>query len=238
LVKTNKEASMSTFYTWAQIKTKVKQDLDLEDEVFVTDTELMDYCNEAIDEAEAEIHTLYEDYFLNKSAITLVQGTSDYALPSDIYAHKIRRIIYQNGATIYTIDRLKDWKKFEQKAVTDYYPGTNCYSYLILNAAAGTPKISLVPTAQESGAYVTMWYIRNATRMTADASICDIPEFINFIFQYIKVRVYQKEMNPNAQTAVAILQQQRELMQSTLGTMVPDADNTIEMDLSHYEESN
>jgi hypothetical protein len=227
---------MSVFPTWAEIKTKVQQDLDIEDEVFVTDAELMSYCNEAIDEAEAEIHSLYEDYFLNKATVTLVQGTSDYALPSDIYAHKIRRLIYQNGATIYTVDRMKDWKKFEEKAVTDYYPGTAYYSYLIINAAAGTPKISLVPTAQESGAYLTLWYIRNATRMTADASICDIPEFINFIYQYIKVRVYEKEMNPNAQGAIAILQQQRELMQSTLGTMVPDADNTIEMDISSYLE--
>lgn len=229
---------MSTFYTWAQIKEKVKQDIDLEDEVFVTDVELMSYCNEAIDEAEAEIHTLYEDYFLNKSTITLVQGTSDYALPSDIYAHKIRRLVYQNGSTIYTIERLKDWRKFEQKAVIDFYPGTNNYSYLIINAAAGQPKISLVPTAQESGAYITLWYIRNATRMTEDASICDIPEFINFIYQYIKARVYEKELNPNAQDALAILKQQRELMQATLGTMVPDADNNIEMDLSYYQEQN
>lgn len=225
-----------TFFTWAEIKTKIKQDLDLEDEVFVTDAELLSYCNEAIDEAEAEIHTLYEDYFLNKSTITLVQGTSDYSLPTDIYAHKIRRIVFQNGATIYTVDRIKDWKKFEQKAVVDYYPGTNYYQYLIFNGTAGSPKISFVPTAQESGAYITVWYIRNAQRLTTDSSICDIPEFINFIYQYMKVRVYEKELNPNKDAAVAILQQQRELMQGTLASMVPDADNTIEMDLSYYEE--
>jgi len=227
---------MSVFKTWAEIKTKVQQDLDIEDEVFVTDAELMSYCNEAIDEAEAEIHGLYEDYFLNKATITLVQGTSDYSLPSDIYAHKIRRLIYQNGGTIYTVDRLRDWKKFEEKAVTDYYSSSAWYNYLIVNTTAGDPKISLVPTAQESGAYLTLWYIRNANRMINDASVCDIPEFINFIYQYIKVRVYEKEMNPNAQAAVAILQAQRTLMQDTLGTMVPDADNTIEMDLSSYEE--
>ena len=227
---------MATFFTLAEIRSKVEKDLDLEDEVFVTTTELNSYCNEAIDEAEAEIHGLYEDYFLNKATITLVQGTSDYALPSDIYAHKIRRIIYQNGATIYPIERMKDWKKFEQKAITDFYPGTAWYSYLILNAVAGSPKLSLVPTAQESGAYVTVWYIRNAARLTNDSDICDIPEFVNFIYQYMKVRVYEKEMNPNTQGAIAVLQQQRELMQGTLATMVPDADNNIEMDLSSYEE--
>lgn len=227
---------MATFFTWAQIRTKVKQDLDLEDEVFVTDAELLSYCNEAIDEAEAEIHTLYEDYFLTKDPITLVQGTSDYDLPANIYAHKIRRVIYQKNSTIYTIERMKDWKKFEQKAVVDLYPGTNYYQYLIINSTPGQPQISLVPTAQESGAYVTVWYIRNAERMVDDSSVCDIPEFINFIYQYIKVRVYEKELNPNKDTAIAVLQQQRTLMQSTLATMVPDADNTIEMDLTYYDE--
>jgi hypothetical protein len=227
---------MSTFFNWAQIKSKVQKDLDIEDEVFVTATELMSYCNEAIDEAEAEIHDLYEDYFLNKATITLVQGTSDYALPSDIYAQKIRRIIYQNGSTIYTVSRMKDWQKFEQKAITDLYPGTNWYSYLLINASSAGPMISFVPTAQESGAFITVWYLRNSTRITDDTSICDIPEFINFIYQYIKCRVYEKEMNPNAQAAIAILQSQRELMQGTLASMVPDADNSIEMDLSIYRE--
>jgi hypothetical protein len=229
---------MSTFFTWSDIKTKVQADLGIEDEVFVTDSELLSYANEAIDEAEAEIHDLYEDYFLSKQTLSLVQGTADYDLPSGIYAHKIRRIIYQNGASIYTVPRLKDWKKFEEKAVIDYYGNstTDFYNYFITNSTAGSPKISLVPSARESGNYITIWYIRNANRLTALADICDIPEFINFIYQYIKVRVYEKEMNPNLQMAIAALQQQRELMQSTLASMVPDADNTLEADLSFYRE--
>lgn len=227
---------MATFFTWADIKAKVQKDVDIEDEVFITESELLSYANEAIDEAEAEIHTLYEDYFLSKAPITLVQGTSDYVLPSTIYAHKIRRIIYQNGSEIFTISRLKDWKKFEQKAIEDYFSAGSDYNYILLNQTAGAPVISFVPAARVSGAYVTVWFIRNATRLTADASVCDIPEFINFIYQYMKVRIYEKEMNPNLQFAVQALEAQRELMKSTLASMVVDADTEIEMDTTTYEE--
>jgi len=227
---------MATFSTWAQIRSKVEKDLDIEDEVFVTESELLSYANEAIDEAEAEIHGLYEDYFLSRATITLVQGTSSYDLPSTIYAHKIRRVIYTNGSTIFTIKRLKDWHKFEEMAVINNSSSGSDYNYILTNMTAGDPQFELIPAARENGAYVTIWFVRNANRLTVDADVCDIPEFINFIYQYMKVRVYEKEQNQNLAFAVQALQAQRELMKVTLAGMIPDADNEIEMDLSSYEE--
>ena len=77
------------YWTWAELKDKVQRDLDLEGEVFINETELLGYANEAIDEVERQVHTLYEDYFLTKAVISLVDGTEEYALPTDIYAFKI-----------------------------------------------------------------------------------------------------------------------------------------------------
>lgn len=224
------------YWTWGEIKTKVQQDLDLEEELFITPSELLAYGNEAVDEAEAEIHSIYEDYFLTKSAITLVQGQSEYDLPTNIYANKIRGIIYRNGTTWYPVMRIRDWKKFEKYTSDVVNQSTADYQYMIINSTAGSPKVLLSPSARESGNYLTMWHLRNANRFTVDADICDIPEFVSFVIQFIKVRCYEKEIHPNADKAVAILQQQRELMKETLSTMVPDADNTIELDLSSYEE--
>ena len=51
------------YWTLGQIKAKVKRDLDIESEVFIQPDELIEYINDAIDEAESEIHSLYEDYF-------------------------------------------------------------------------------------------------------------------------------------------------------------------------------
>jgi hypothetical protein len=228
------------YWTWAEIKEKVERDLDLEDEDFIREGELLALANEAIDEAEAEIHTLYEDYFLKKTTIAVVANDSAFSIPtylSDIYGDKIRRIIYQQGSssTVYTVDRLRDWRKFEDKAIADTGSTLDLYRYMLVNQTAGAPQILLVPAARESGT-LTVWYLRNANRLTADADVCDIPEFINFVISHIKCRVLHKEGNPNYSEALERLEAERARMASTLAARVPDADNEIEMDLSAYED--
>lgn len=229
---------MSTFWTGTLIKEKIERDLDLEDEEFISDDEMLGYINEAIDEAEAEIHDLYEDYFLTKANIALVSGTEEYAVPADIYAMKIRRIIYKSGSTVYSIDRIKDWKKFEEYALESVNQSSTRYMYFPINSVAGAPKLLFSPPSKEDSATnVTIWYLRNANNLATFADTCDIPEFVNFVMQYVKVRCYEKEVgHPSLQKAMLDLEQQRSQMQSTLAAMVPDANNEIEADLRIYEE--
>lgn len=229
---------MAKYWTLAEIKDKVKKDLDIEAEVFVRPEELVSYINEAIDEAEAEIHALYEDYFLNSATITLVSGQEEYDLPDDIYAHKIRRAIYNNGGSVYTINRIRDWHKFEVKALSDNFATSDLYQFFIKNPTAGSPKFLIIPTARESGAFVQLWYLRNANRLSDDADICDIPEFINYIFRKVMVLVYAKEGHPMLAAAGADLNMERTRMLGVLAAMVPDAENEIELDTSFYEEMN
>jgi hypothetical protein len=229
---------MTTFWTGTMIKNKIEADLDLEDEEFISDDELLGYINEAIDEAEAEIHGLYEDYFLKRDYIALSAGVEEFALPSDIYAMKIRRLIYKNGSIVYPITRFKDWKKFEAYALESVNQESTRYMYFPINTTVAAPKILLSPPSKEtSSTNVTIWYLRNASRLASFSDTCDIPEFVNFVMQYVKVRCYEKEVgHPSLQKAMMDLEQQRTQMQSTLAAMVPDADNEIEPDLSSYEE--
>lgn len=228
--------ALRKYWTLAQMTAKIKRDLDLEAESFVRPNELADYINEAIDECEAEIHSMYEDYFLTKEVITLVAGQEEYDLPANIYGHKIRRITYNNSSSIYKVRRMQDWKKFEKYEISKTFETSDIYEYFIINTTAGSPKIVLSPKAREDGDYLTVWYIRQANRLENDSDVCDIPEFVNFIFQYVKVRVYEKEVHPNAGQARLDLQAQRALMNGTLQTGQPDADNTLELDMSYYEE--
>lgn len=229
-----------TYWTWAQIKDKVERDLDLQDETFIQDEEMLGYANEAIDECEAEILTLYEDYFLTSANLALVTGTSEYSLPSDIYATKIRSIIYRSGSLIFPITKIKEWNKFEAIAFETAYPATQTYKYILKNpSAAAGYKIVLYPPAQETSATnVTIWYIRNANRLTALTDTCDIPEFVQFVIQYVKVRCYEKEGHPNLEFSVQALEKQRAMMVQTLGDMIPDGDSEIQKDFSYYEEMN
>jgi len=230
------------YWTLAEIRAKIESENDLEDEDFVHSGELTDYINEAIDEAEAEIHGLYEDYFLKSTTVNVANGDTQLDLPADIYAHKIRRVIFKEGlnaesTTVYTISRIKDWYKFEEKAVYDTQLTTDLYKYFITNAVPGSPKIEILPKVRETGV-VTIWYLRNANRLSATTDICDIPEFINFIFSHVKVKVQEKEGHPGLQESLLKLEAERARMNGVLANMVPDADNTIEMDLSAYQEMN
>lgn len=230
------------YWTWAEIREKIEAECDLEDEDFVRRSELLGYANEAIDEAEAEIHSLYEDYFLSKRVLSVAANDEFFSISTlipDIYADKIREIIFREGSgtTVYTVQRLRDWKKFKQKALSDTQTTTDLYQYFLINTTPGNPQIMLVPKSREAGE-LTVWYLRNANRLAVDTDICDIPEFINFVFSHMKMKVYAKEGHPGYPEALERLETERARMNAVLASRVPDMENEIESDMSSYEEMN
>lgn len=232
---------MAKYWTLAEIKEKIEKDLDIEGEVFVQPTELLGYINEGIDEAEAEIHSVYEDYFLADDFVTLVAGQQEYDLPSDIYARKIRRIIYSDqNAKTYQVARISETSKFEDIALTERFRSTEFYRYIIKNDMAGTPKIYFVPAIREgdvgSGDRMRVWYLRNANRLAVDSDVCDIPEFVHFVIAYAKLRILEKEGHPNMSYWLDQTERQRRLMINTLSNSIPDGDTRIDPDMSTYEE--
>jgi hypothetical protein len=226
-------------FTLAQIKEKLSYDLDIFDGDFINlESELPGYINEAIDDAEAIIHKLYEDYFLSRATITLVNGTAQYALPTDIYSAKIRGIYYNDGTKKYEIKRIK---KFSQLLNID--ANSDEYGYILLNNGAtntvtGNFKIELQPPSREaSSSNVTIFYIRNAKRLSADTDYCDIPEFINFIYAHVKYNVSKKEkIGQDLTVTGTLLREQKLLMEQVLSDMVPDEGNNIEGDMSFYQD--
>lgn len=228
---------MAEYWTWSQIKTKVKDDCDLQSETFISDSELLALANEGIDDIERAVHTLQEDYFLSSSTLSLVSGTSDYSLPTDIYAMKIRGIIYKNGTEVFPIKRIREWHKFEDFALDNTLGNTKAmYRYFVKNTTAGAPKIVISPTPAESGSFCTVWYIRNANKLVDNSSVCDIPEAINYLVQFLKTKVYEKEHNPMIQKAMADLEAERTKMVSSLAEKTPDNDTEAQPDFTYYNE--
>lgn len=216
--------------TYAELKANLQKELDLEDETFITAQEFLNYFNEGVDVVEASIHTIYEDYFLTNGPLSLVSGTAGYALPSDIYAQKIRGMYYNDGTTKYDIKRVRK--------ITDvkYVESSDFYQYIITNTSASGLRITLYPTPNETNNYVTMWYIRNAKRFAADADVCDIPEFTHVIVQYVRWKCMSKEGHPDTQQALADLERMKQEMVETLTARVPDEDYIIEGDFSFYND--
>jgi hypothetical protein len=232
------------YKTFAQIRAKVERELDTEVEEFVQPQEFIEYVNDGIAMAEAEIHKLglEDEYFLSKYTLSLVQGQEDYPLPAAIYMNKIRAVTYRFGTTIYTIERMRGPDKFENlEHINQYNSITDYYKYLIRNdsAAAGVT-LQLVPPARETNpAAVRLWYIRECNKWTTDENMfCDLPQIaMQFLYQYCKYRIYEKEVgHPNMLSAKEDLGSIRATMIETMEQMVADDNNEITRDLSNYQD--
>lgn len=218
-------------FTKAQIKTKIEQALDLQEEIFIEPTELDEYINDGIREAEAVIHTIYEDYMLTKASIPLTAGQSDFSLPADIYANKIRALIYNDGTETYQLKRVRQFKDIP--LIQD----EELYLFLITNSGASGTKLTLFPKSRVThSTALTCWYLRQAKQLVDDTDVCDIPEFMSFVIQHAKVRCMEKEGHPLLDNARQDLERQRQLMTETLTAMVVDEDNKVLMDTGIYEE--
>ena len=243
-------------FTYQELETKIRKDTDTQDvDNFIGADEMAGIVNEAIDIAEAEILKIAEDYFLTSAPLTLVQGQANYDLPTDVYAQKIREIIYSNGPKIYEIMRVRDPKKFLEKAIVDYNPsGETYYGYMLKSVTAGAQdKIVLSPPSQEAGAFVEVWYLRNAnripmvgevvnavttTRAIQLATVIDIPEWYVYITEFAKMRVREKEANQILPVIRENVKSLKDGLVETLTNRVVDNNDTVPQDTSFYQEHN
>jgi len=233
------------FQTFGQLNAQLEMEMDLEDETFVQPAELIGYWNHAVAQAEAHIITLglRDKYFLTRFAFGTVLGQEAYPLPTNMYANKIKKIIYQNGATFYTLRPLDSKDMFENYTYLNVFSTTDYYRYFIEHDVPGTQNIIIVPAARETtvGNVVTIWYPRRANRYVATdgSDICDLPDIC---YEFLNMRVrelcYAKETHINAPAAKADREEKEMLMQSVLSGQVDDSEMSIlETDLSVYQES-
>jgi hypothetical protein len=230
--------------TLAQMKTLLSGELDLETEDFIQPDELTGYFNHAIREAEAHILKLgLKDMYLKKKGyISLVSGTDTYDLPIDLYANKIIKVVYRNGAVIYDIKPMdvEGERRYVAEEVINLYQALNYYKYDVVDGTDGTSQLKLFPPAQETLANaVALHYYRDANTLVDDTDICDLPEIAyEFIHARVKVYCYEKESHTNLPLAQADLQKMEALMIATLEQQLVDSDaNKMNQDFSHYEES-
>lgn len=236
---------MGKYWTYAELSTKIKRETDTEAEDFIQPDELLSYVNEAIDEAEKHVHTfsMEADYFLAVQLYDLTAGQQFLDLPDDIYAHKIRSLMYENNSLIYQIKRFRGQNLFETVANAEHYTNTgDYYKYILQNDGndntTPAPKIRLIPTARSTESQVIrLWYIRNARRMSDDTDVMDIPEAAQFVVKYCVYKIFAKEGHPNAEAAKIDLELERQSLMSTLETMAPDKDSVIVPDLTYYNET-
>jgi len=231
------------FKTLNEIRSKIQRDLDLEVEEFIQPLEMIEYINDAITLAEAKIIDLglRDKYFFARTKLSIVQGAEDIELPSNIYANKIVKLVYSNGTEIYPMKPMDREKMFEEIELINSAGSAPLifYRYLIRNDTPGGEVIQIVPKARQTLTDVIVcWYYRDANRLSADTDLCDLPEIsIQFVYQYVRVRVYEKEKGASWLQAKQDLMKIEVDMLTTLQQQIADSDLTkVEQDFSAYEE--
>lgn len=212
-----------TYSTVEELLDQVKDSLDLHEETFIQESEFLSYVNAAIARAEQLILGLHEDYFLDTANLSITSGSSLVSLPTGIYAHKIRRLFYNNGSTKYVIPRIKNLSD-----IMDIEDSED-YKYIITNSLSDGVRVRLYPEAREtSSSVVQCWYLRNARTVDATSDEVDLPEAQNFILQFVKNECKKKELGGDIpQSMKDALDVEEGQLVTTLTAMVPDEDNLI-----------
>jgi len=223
--------------TLSDLKTRIKDLVDGDSADQVTDVELVRYINEAIKECEAQIHLLNEDYYKKDAYLSISSGTSEYSLPSDIYAQKIRRIMFDSSSSSVTSSNRYEVMSIKDEEVPFVETG-DLYRYRLIFNSSDAKVIKLYPTPNfTDSAVVKISYIKNAKQLSSDSDVLDIPEFEQFIIDFARYRVLQKEVgNPMIQTVGADLDRTREIMVATLQESVPDGNNEVELNTDMYSD--
>ena len=222
-------------FTYGQLKTQIEDESNLHGEDLVSAEEMMAYCNDAISEAEAEIHrlNLEDQYFLTSTVINVPTGCTEIDFPADTYANKIVSVICKECDRTYKIKQVKANLRYDRfERILNAFDSDD-YCYIIRNALV--PKLMIFPPVRDPGVTLTVWYIRSAKRVTDDDTVIDIPEFDTFITAFMKAKCMAKEnMGETPISAKQDVSSAKKLMVDTLANRVmeePDLDPFME----HYE---
>lgn len=202
------------------------------DDAMYSVDEVNKYINKGIKKLESLIHNIHEDYFFAKADITVVSGTAECAMPTDIFANKIRKVLYDDGNDQYIINRIKHIEDIQDVVSGDRY------KYKLINNLASGTKLTLYPTPTfTNNSFIDMYYIRRAKQLVLDADIIDIPEFEDFVVLYARRECLKKRMIASMlEECKAELAAEARLVVDTLESMIPDEDNNIKIDVSFYED--
>ena len=158
--------------TLLTIRTRIQDDLDLHDEQFISPSEIDARINDAIRDAGSLIQAIYEDYFLEITYLPVVSGTSEYPLPSNMFANKIRRFQYEKDSTMFKILRVTDLNELPLLS-SSTYTAVNFFKYVLINKELVGMVLKMFPTPTEDTTLGLMIARANLLKATINAHFAD-----------------------------------------------------------------
>ena len=211
--------------TLQEFTDKIKLEQDLQEESFISPTEMINYVNEGIDWAESIVIGLYEDYYLDRTEwLTVV---SESSLPDNIYANKLRKVEVTGDLSV----PVRSIQIFKNTNLSDTHVGYN-----IFHKFSENPKI-VFENLPETYRYYRLTFTRNANRVVNPLDVIDLPEIaLYYAQQFVKIRCQQKERDSQSFKSSEEIAMMGNAMIDTLTNITNDGSEQIEADLSFYSE--
>lgn len=185
---------MARTYTWAQIRTKIRQRTNKEKSQFVTDSEIDGLMEESLANLHSFMVLQNENYKISSTTINTIAGTSDYALPADFF--KLRGVdVVDSTVGSYPLKQL-NWED-RHIANNTALTASNLIGYVFYNN-----NLRLLPTPQDVKT-LTVYYLPAAPVYVSDATTIDgVNGWETYvIYDVASTIVMKEERDPSAMLA-------------------------------------
>ena len=187
--------------TLAEIRVQSRQRADMENSTLVSDSELNSFINNSIAELHDVLSEAYgSEYFVKSTTGSIVDGTEDYALPSDLY--EVRGVDVRIGTDNWLNVRrfnFNERNRFQSFNVWDVF-GLSTARYRVVG---NNLKFSPVP---DRAAEYRLWYVPLATKLVNDGdSLNDFNAYSEYVIVDAAIKMLQKE---ESDVSVFLLQKQ------------------------------
>lgn len=195
--------------TIGDLKDKIRKFTCTEEESFISDEELCCFIDMAQKKALTIVSCLNKDYFTSCADVEIEPGQNTIDLPEDIRGTKIKMVSWV-GENKKCCSPLK---RGDYKCINSNCEGTPC-EYTFFNKKGEGAKLYLNPIPNKAGT-ITIIYDRMPCDIEADTP-ADTPfefqEICDYVFNFVKLMIYEKEKNPLASLAISQLNEAEQLM--------------------------
>lgn len=195
--------------TIGDLKDKIKKFTCTEEESFISDEELCCFIDMAQKRALEIISCLNKDYFTSCADVEIEVGQETVDLPEDIRATKIKAVQW-TGSNKKCCTKLR---RSNYECIGKDCPGEPC-EYTFFNKKGEGAKLYLNPVPNKAGS-ITIIYERKPCEVdetTSSDTPLEFEETCSYVFNFVKLMIYEKEKNPLASLALGQLNEAEKLM--------------------------
>lgn len=216
-------------WTLIRIIDKVRDDVQLHAEDFVTYADMVEFVNDAIDDAEEIVVDTFSDFLLTYEDLDLTIGDRVVDLPVDIYESRFRWLAYsEQGFDTNNVagDKYKLTKlKLERMADVDV---NDPYQYRLINTTADGQKLYIYPPVRVTSDYqFRLFYIRQFRRLEEQLDVLEKGLRPQYIIAHVKCAVLRKMADPMLDVEVQNLMKQEDKLKNSMSRLTDDDEDIL-----------